>query len=194
MQQADIAALLPEVIRRGVVLGGPLDAVLAVMEALHAPAERALGELEDTFHPYRCEDRFVPFLARWVDVDRFLTNDAHGRPGLPTGVGHLRELVAAAARLSKRQGTSRGLVALLETATGVPGFEVHEEVLDSTGTARPFVISLTVPAPAAAYLDLVRRIVNAEKPAYVVCEIEMPPPSGSPSGSPAPGGEEIGHG
>ena len=185
MRQAEIERLLPSVIRRTVTPGSPLDALLAVMEAMHAPAEAALEGLGDTFHPYRCPDRFVPFLAAWVDLDRFLTDDGDGRRGLPTGLGPLRELVAAAAHLARRRGTTGGLVEFLEIATGVRGFRVEEEVRDATGAVRPFVVRLTVPAAAGEHRELVRRIVEAEKPAHVRCEIVFPLPPPPTVGRPS---------
>jgi phage tail-like protein len=178
VRQADIERLLPGVIQRTATPGSPLDALLAVMDVLHAPAEAALAELGDTFHPYRCPDRFVPYLAGWVDVDRFLTDDGTGEMGLSSGLGALRELVAAAARLARRRGTAAGLVELLELATGVRGFAVDEEVRDAAGAVRPFVVRVRVPAAAAAHRGLVERIADAEKPAHVECDLvyPLPPP------------------
>lgn len=182
MRQADIELLLPGVIRRTVTPGSPLDALLAVMEAMHAPADEALGSLGDTFHPYRCPDRFVPYLAGWVDLDRFLTDGGDGTMGLPTGVGRLRELVARAAALARRRGTVGGFVELLETATGVTGFRVDEEVRDAQGEVRPFVVRLHVPPAAVRYRSLIARIVESEKPASVRCEVSypLPPPRLAP--------------
>jgi phage tail-like protein len=171
MQRADIEAMLPAVIRRGALPGSPLDAVVSVMEALHAPVEGTLRSLGDTFHPYRCPERFVPFLAGWVDLDRFLSDTGRAGGSLPTGSGRLRQLVADAAVLSKRSGTVEGFVQFLETATGVAGFTVEEDVVDDDGAVRPFVVRLHVPAAALPYLDLVQRIVDSEKPAYLICEV-----------------------
>ena len=174
MRQADIERLLPNVVQRTATAGSPLDALLAVMEAMHAPAEAALAGLGDTFHPYRCPERFVPYLAGWVDLDRFLSDDGDGTMGLSSGLGPLREVVAAAARLARRRGTAGGLVELLELATGVRGFAVEEEVRNAAGEVRPFVVRVRVPAAAMRHRDLVERIIEAEKPAHVRCDIVLP--------------------
>src|SRR5690606_12309810 len=121
----EIAALLPEVFRRTLVRGGLLDGLLDVMHGLHEPSERVLRELPAYFDPYRTPDAFVPYLATWLDLDRFL-----GAPSdpFPAGSGRLRELVANAARLSALRGTAAGLALFLEVATGLTGFAVREGV------------------------------------------------------------------
>jgi hypothetical protein len=96
-----------------------------------------------------------------------------GLPTLPIEVGRLRELIAAAAYLSKWRGTSRGLLLFLETATGAAGFKVDEHVPDQQGKARPFHIKVVAPAETASYDSLLRRIITIEKPAYVTYELEF---------------------
>lgn len=175
MRRAEIEPLLPAVFRRTLRPGSPLDALLAVMSGLHAPAEEVLAALDAAFDPRRAEDAMVPFLARWVDLERLL-DDGSGRDtrgSLPTGLGRLRELVAAAARLSQWRGTARGLILFLETATGVPGFAVDELVPGPGGLPRPFHIRVRVPAGAAPWRALIERIVAMEKPAYVTSELEI---------------------
>jgi phage tail-like protein len=175
MRQADIETLLPAVIRATATSASPLDGLLAAMEVLHAPAEAALTAIDDHLHPARCPDRFVPYLASWVGLDRFLSNDETGALGLSSGVGHLRELVSAAARLARRSGTAAGLVELLETATGVRGFQVEEDVRTADGRRRDFVIRVQAPRAAAPHRALIQRIIDSEKPAYVRCELAVAP-------------------
>src|SRR5688572_27926630 len=118
MRSPDIQRLLPGVFQRTVQPGAPLAALLEVMEALHAPSEAVLAQLEAHFDPRRAPERFVPFLARWVGMDLPVT----------TGLGRLRELVAAAVEISRWRGTARGLRLFLTTATGRTDFEVEEVV------------------------------------------------------------------
>src|SRR5260370_24846962 len=103
MKREAIAHLLPEVFQRAIRPETPLSAILDVMEGLHAPSEKILKELSATFDPRRTPDRFVPFLAAWVDLDwlfePFLDErrtSASAPLQVSTGVGHLRELIAAA--------------------------------------------------------------------------------------------------
>ncbi|HEX7038824.1 MAG TPA: phage tail protein [Trueperaceae bacterium] len=167
MTHEEIAALLPEVFRRTLAPGGLLDGLIDAMHGLHEPTERALRELPGYFDPYRTPDAFVPYLATWLDLDRFL---AAGSDPFPSGTGRLRELVAHAARLSALRGTAAGLALFLELATGLAGFEVREGV-DGRGASRPFSVLVVCPAEAEPLRPLVEGIVASEKPVHVVASV-----------------------
>lgn len=175
MRQNELKHLLPEIYRRTIDSGGPLQAFLDVMEELHAPSEEILAQLEEYFDPYRTPDRFVPFLAACVDLDRLLPESAENtreHPQFPSGLGRLRELIAAAAFLSKWRGTRKGLITFLETATGAEGFAIRENTT-RTGEERPFHLDVRAPAAAERYRELVEQIVQMEKPAYVTYELQF---------------------
>jgi phage tail-like protein len=178
MRRPRIDALLPENYRRAADAGSPLSAVLAVMEDLHEPDEAILAHVETTFDPYRCADRFVPYLARWVDLDWLLPPDLPPDRPVPFGPGYgrLRTLVAHGAELAQWRGTGAGLRWFLTLATGVGGYQV-----DEVGHGRPFHLDVTVPAAAADHLELVRRIVAHEKPAYVTADVRLAGPPPEPS-------------
>ncbi len=168
MRRRDIEALLPAVYQDAVASGTPLDAVLEVAARLPEPDEALLESVDVLFDPRRAPDHMVSFLAQWVDLDRFLVRrDEDGSGGdLPTGTGHLRELCAAAAELSRYRGTRYGLIRFLEIATGHSGFRVDEN-RDGDGEPRPFHLVVTAPQAAQAHADLIHVIVAFEKPAYV---------------------------
>jgi len=178
MKQNEIKHLLPGIFQRTIRPGNPLSAILEVMEALHSPSERILEHLDSFFDPYRTPDHFAPYLARWVDLERFLTEfpeefSATAPPSFPSGIGRLRELIAAAAFLSKWRGTSRGLLRFLETATGAQGFEIHERVPGIDGRPRPFHILVRAPKKTKPYRDLIEQIIEMEKPAYVTYQLDF---------------------
>ena len=178
MRRNEIEALLPSVMQRTLDTGGPLATIVQIMDDLHAPAEEILATLADFFNAYRTPDEFVPYLAGWVDLARLLeatpaANNATDLPNFAPGIGQLRELIAAAAYLSKWRGTEHGLVRFLETATGLSGFAVATQVPDADGRPRPFHLRVTAPATARPYATLVRRIVEQEKPAYVTADIDF---------------------
>lgn len=174
MKRNEIERLLPGVFQRTAQPGTPLDALLHAMEALHAPDQEALAHLESYFSAYEAPDEFVPMLARWVDLDRLLAETPdHPADAFAGGLGRLRELVAAAAYLSKWRGTARGLLRFLQTATGLSGWEIDETVPGADGQPRPFHIRVVAPTGAARYRALVERIVEMEKPAYVTYELAM---------------------
>ncbi len=98
-------------------------------------------------------------------------DDKSSRALFPGGLGYLRELVAAATYLARWRGTAKGLIAFLETVTGVQGFAIDEHVLDGNGRFRPFHIRINIPEAARTYHQLIERIVELEKPAYVTYEL-----------------------
>lgn len=179
MKRTEIERLLPEVFRATLEPPGPLGALLNVMALLHAPNEQILDHLDAAFDPNRTEDRFVPLLARWLDLDRLFVQSATDAPEMAelepisSGMGRLRELIARAAYLSHWRGTRTGLMAFLETATGVSGFDVDEQVLDERGLPRPFHIRVLVPEGLDAHRPLIQRIIEFEKPAYVTYDLRF---------------------
>lgn len=175
MKRGEIERLLPDIFRRTSRAGNPLHAVLEVMEALQAPSEEALRDLDTYFEPRRAPDAFVPYLAGWVDLERLLA-EGPSRPDappptFPTGLGRLRELVAQAAYLSQWRGTPRGLLRFLETATGVQGFAIDEQVPGEGGLPRPFHLRVRAPRETEPYRVLLERIIEVEKPAYVTYDL-----------------------
>jgi phage tail-like protein len=186
MRADRIALLLPEVYQRTIVPHTPIAAILDVMAEQHEPIEQVLARLPEYFDPQRTPDRFVPFLAHWVDLDRWLDD---GTGTFDTGTGRLRQLIAAAAQLSRRRGTAAGLRDALEWATGVAGVRVDEAVPDAAGRIRPFHVVVTLPTAAESHRALVRRIVQQEKPAHITADIvyvedEAPPPATPPPPTP----------
>jgi phage tail-like protein len=182
MKQDEIARLLPGVFQVTVRPGNPLFALLEVMETMHAPPAAVLDRLDAVFDPRRTMDRFVPFLAEWVDLDRLFERSSRGtasdsltRSPISTGLGRLRELIAAAAYLSQWRGTAKGLCRFLEIATGTHGFTVDESVRGPDGHSRPFHVRIHAPEATARHRDLIERVIESEKPAYVTYELEFTP-------------------
>ena len=177
MERASIAQLMPAVLRRTAVTGSPLAALLEAMEALHEPIEDVLGHLDAYFDPRRAPDEFVTLLASWVNLSSLLSGSAPdgtaSGASLPSGHGRLRELVANAAYLSQWRGTASGILRFLEIATGESGFAIDEDVADDDGRPRAYHIRVVAPAPAERYRDLIDRILELEKPAYVTYELDF---------------------
>ena len=117
----------------------------------------------------------MPYLAGWVDLDWLLvaapSEPVATNSTLASGLGPLRELVAAAADLARWRGTARGLLRFLDTATGVPGFAIEENVSGDERRPRPFHLRIVAPAEAAVYRPLIERVIVAEKPAYATYEL-----------------------
>jgi phage tail-like protein len=177
VKQTQIKKLLPWVFQRTAQPGNPLTALLAVMEDLHAPVEATLSHLDSMFDPRRTEDRFVPYLAGWVDLGVLIDvprgGGATAANSFPTGLGRLRELIASAAMLSEWRGTRKGLEMFLEIATGVDGFSIEEQVRGADGGVKPFHLQVTAPKALTMHRPLLERIIELEKPAYVTYELSF---------------------
>ncbi|MGV9371173.1 phage tail protein [Micromonospora tulbaghiae] len=184
MRRAAIERLLPAAYQRAAGPGSVLGALLDVMEALHAPDEAVLADVDALFGPYRTPDGFVAYLTRWVAMDHVVAAPRADAP-LPLPVGRLRDLVAHGALLARWRGTPYGMRTALELATGVTGFVLDEP------PERPFHLVVRVPPAAADRLALVTRIVEAEKPAAVTVEVvtaPADPPSHPTPPEPGPSG------
>lgn len=164
MRRQAIERLLPTAYQRTAAAPGVLAALLDAMEAMHAPSEEILARVDDLFAPYRCPDRMVDFLLSWVALDHALGSPA-ASPSIP--VGRLRDLLSVGAWIAQHRGTARGLRAIVALAVGTP-VEIEEPA------DRPFHIVVRLPASAGTAVALVRRIVEAEKPAAVTAEIVVP--------------------
>ena len=177
MDRLRIARFLPEVYRSAGAEEEthPLGALLAVMEAMQAPVERVLKRLGDYVDPHRASPDFVHLLAAWLDLDRYLhvagARRSSGRPHYLAGLPRLRALVTEAAELSRRRGGRETLERFLRVATGLQGVAVEEAPPDATGRPRPFHIRVTAPAMSGAMRELVRNIVEDERPACVTYEL-----------------------
>jgi phage tail-like protein len=176
VKESEIAQLLPGILQRTLRPGNPLRAVLGAMETLHGPAEDILREIDSIVDPNRTPDAFVAFLARWVDLEPIFDVKGVEEPGeieipIGTGLGRLRQLIQAAAQLSRWRGTRGGLLQFLETATGATGFSIDESVLDERGEEKPFHIRVHAPRECEAHRRLIERIIDVERPAYVTWDL-----------------------
>ena len=176
MHLAEINQLLPEILQRTVRPGSPLAALMDNMQALHVKDEEILAQLDAVFDPRRSRDDFVPLLAQWLDLGFLLERTAgeklHARSSetISAGLGRLRELIANGAELSHWTGTAKGLRRFLHIATGANGIEIRENV-DARGQSKPFHLTITAPSNLKPHQDLLARIIESEKPAYVTFEL-----------------------
>jgi phage tail-like protein len=185
MKRNEIERLLPTVIRRTMRRDNPLPAILEVMSVLHEPSERLLTGLDGVFNPFRTPDSFVPFLARWLDLDRIFDGTyspaSKGRSPISTGLDCLRALTAAASYLSQWRGTRKGLDHFLEIVTGTDEFTIEEQVVGTDGAPIPFHIRVIAPEAAQSHQALIERVIESEKPAYVTYELVFEPIQGAES-------------
>lgn len=167
--------MLPAVFQRTANEGNPLTTFLEVMEVMHAPAEDVIEDIDRFFNPYQSPDEMIPFLAFWVDLNRlFVTNEEIDFKSYVTPkIGHLREAIANAARLSKLRGTKKGLILFLQIITGEENFSIREKVKDENGKTRPFHMKITAPESLREKENLLTKIINSEKPVHLTYELEF---------------------
>lgn len=171
MEAQRIARLLPNVYQRTLPADlndptSPLAALLTLMTSMHKQPEAALRNLDHYFDLYRAPEAWVYYLASWLDLEPLFADSSLATEYIfATGTGRLRELVLAALSLTNERGTYRGLRRFLQIAIGYDEFQVIEDPEQS------FHIQVHYPAVAAAYLPLIRRIVELEKPAYVTYDL-----------------------
>lgn len=170
VRQAQIERLLPANFQRATTPGSVLATLLTVMETMHAPSEAVLASVDDLVAPYRTPDVLVPFLISWVAWDHIAAPSGWTADSSAIPVGRLRDLVANGARLAAGRGTATGMCALLRTLCGTEGFVVDEPA------DCPFHLVVRVPPAAAEQLELIRRVVAAEKPAATTCEVVLDTP------------------
>ncbi|MEI3853629.1 MULTISPECIES: phage tail protein [unclassified Ensifer] len=173
MRSDEIAQLLPQLYRDTLRMGGVLDAILAVIEHLHAPIEDRIARFDAFLDPRRAPDGLVELMARWLALEPYLDNGRPEQRGRAVRPGALRDLVAYAAEAARSRGTSGAIIGMLERATAVPGFGIEENPAQADGQPRPFHIRVRVPASAGDQIDLVRRIVSVERPAFVTFELTV---------------------
>ncbi len=183
MNSTEIARLLPDVFQYAIMppAAGVIEpdrrmaAALGAMEVLHEPCEQVLQDLHRYLDPRQTPGRFVSYLAGWVDLDWLLLPgpDQPSASPIPlaSGLGRLRELVAAASELARWRGTARGLLRFLDTATGIPGFTIEENVSSANRVPRAFHLWVRAPQAASPFQPLIERVIRAEKPAYVTYEL-----------------------
>ena len=175
MNKDEIKKLLPAVFQRTVHEGNPLMVLLEVMQEMQEPAENTIRGIDNFFNPYQTTEEFVPFLAFWVDLNRlFVTNEEIDfQSSLTPKIGFLREVIANAAHLSKLRGTNKGLILFLQTITGEKKFSIFEKVKNEQGQILPFHIKVVVPKELNTQTELIRRIIDSEKPIHLTYEIEF---------------------
>lgn len=149
-----------------------LGGILTVMSTLHERTEAQLDRLDVLVDPLRTPPQFLPMLAAWLDLDRYLRwpsgREDLGRAYLPTSTERLRQLCLHAPSLRQRRGLAPALAEFIEIATGVTGVRIVENA-----AGRRFHVAVQVPAAAEMHADLIAQIVAEERPAHLTWSVEF---------------------
>lgn len=150
---------------------------LLIFESIFGPIESMVDNLPLYFDPSLCPDALVPWLSSWVA----LVSDER----LP--LERRRRLIESAAVIYRWRGTKRGLKMYLQTAFGVEpliventdgitlGADSRVGINARLGRRRDNCIRITMHLddPAQLDVDLVKSIVESEKPAHVAYTLEI---------------------
>lgn len=191
MARPKLLSALPEVFQTSAAGSPALQAVLSAADAMLAPVSTVLDQIDIVADPYRAPDHVAAALAWWVDLG-WLTAPEPGRgqrlrSTLPTGMGPLRDLIAASAELAAQRGSVGGVTRALELGTGTRGWRLVVE-------AERCHLTVHLPEGADSVLDAATRIVAAMKPAHITVSFEPAASAAPDTGSshwPAPPTEVL---
>jgi phage tail-like protein len=139
---------------------------LLIFEHILSPLDRTAGSLASFFDASLTPSEFLPWLGSWIGlvIDQRMPEQ------------NRRELLRAAPDLFRWRGTRRGLREFLLLSTGIEP-EIIEpslsEIASNPNLAFRFTVRMRVPAGTELPRSYVETIVEAEKPAFAGCTIEI---------------------
>ena len=139
-----------------------LNRFLMIFEEILSPVESILENIHYHFDPMMAPEGFLPWLASWID----LVLDENWP------VQKRRELIKAGVELYHWRGTKRGLQEYLKIYTGVDP-EIIEHFTENDGGPYRFTVVIRVPDPKSLDERLVRRVIDAEKPAHTGYDLRV---------------------
>ncbi len=137
---------------------GLFDRFLMIFESILAPIEQAVDHVPLILDPRTMPTDLLPWVASWLDLTLNENWPEERR----------RDLIRAASDLYRWRGTRRGLSRYLEIYAGVT--PELDDVLDQPQTFR---VTLQAQADEPIDEELVRAIIENEKPAHTAYELSI---------------------
>jgi len=143
-----------------------LGRFLLIFESILGPIDRTVENMHHYFDPFVTPPEAVDWLGAWVGLalDERWPEDRR------------RELISEAVNLYQWRGTKHGLSEFLRLYTGVEP-EIIEPTLREVANARNrafrFTVRITLPAGTRISRSLIETIIDAEKPAFAACTLEL---------------------
>lgn len=143
-----------------------LGRFLLIFESILGPLDRTVENMHHYFDPFVTPPEAVDWLGAWVGLalDERWPEDRR------------RELISEAVNLYQWRGTKRGLSEFLRLYTGVEP-EIIEPTLRDVANTRSrafrFTVRITLPAGSRVSRSLIETIIDAEKPAFAACTLEL---------------------
>ena len=135
-----------------------MDRFLLIFESILAPLEQLVDHVPLLLDPRTMPADLLPWVASWLDLTL--------NENWPEA--HRRDLIRSASELYRWRGTRQGLCRYLEIYAGV-----CPEMDDMLDEAHTFQVTLRVPADQTVDEELVRAIIEAEKPAHVTYKLRI---------------------
>lgn len=135
-----------------------LGRYLLIFEDLFGSLEQVIAHFDLLLDPRTALESFLPTLAAWLGVD---IDDRWP-------VEQRRAILRAAVELYDWRGTKKGLTRLLEASSGCA-----VEIVENTDGPHTFCVKLTPPAGQPVDEQMVRALIEANKPAQTVYRLEM---------------------
>lgn len=154
-----------------------LGRFLLIFEHILSPIDRTTGSTWTYFDPGLTPAEFLPWLASWVGLALDVRIPEENR----------RAVVLATPELWRWRGTKRGLRQFIHLFTGVEP-EITEptlgEIASNRNLAYRFTVRMPLPPGSPITRSYIETIVEAEKPAFAGCTIEIidAPPAAAPRG------------
>jgi len=150
-----------------------LKEFLLLFESVLCPLENTVDNIKWYFDPLMTPQRFLPWLAAWLDV---VLDDSWPE-------GRRRMMVKMAAELYKWRGTKKGLTQYLEIYTGdevevteyIAGMKLDKKTklgkntqLGSSKGGHHFNVHVRIRKEEKIEIDKIKAIIDIEKPAHTI--------------------------
>jgi phage tail-like protein len=139
---------------------------LLIFESILSPVNRTVENIHHYFDPHVTPPEVVDWLGSWLGL---LLDERWPEE-------RRRELISSAVDLYQWRGTKHGLSEFLRLYTGVEPEIVEpslREVTNSRARAFRFTVRMRVPRGAGLSRALIESIIDAEKPAFAACTLEI---------------------
>jgi phage tail-like protein len=147
--------------------GSFLGRYLLIFETIWERLEQRQNFIDMYFDPGTSPAAFIPWLASWLGMEL----------DIPLPEERQRQLAAEAFELYRWRGTSYGLQRMIKLCTGVEPEIVNLRDEDSSAQECVFRVIMRPPPNGIIDRDLVKRLVEAHKPAHAgyILDLEVSP-------------------
>lgn len=178
-RESSYLKFLPAIYRDNELIGQ----LLLIFESILSPIEHCVDGIPSYFDPLLTPDHFLPWLASWLGLSL--------HPSLPED--RRRELTKSAAELYRWRGTRRGMARYIGIFTGcepdiheyTQGMMLNDDTQMGSGAQLGsglgwyhFIVVLPFDKGSKIEENLLRTIIEAQKPAHSTYSLQFRPENG----------------